>query len=79
MYSGGSILASVLFNIFINDLDTGLERILSKFIDSTNLGGAVNSLKGKKALLRDLNKSERWGITNYVKLNKNKCWTVHLR
>ncbi|KAJ7411578.1 hypothetical protein BTVI_48989 [Pitangus sulphuratus] len=60
----GSILGPVLFNSFINDLDTGLEGILNKFADSTKLGGAADPLKGREVLQRDFDKLEDWAITN---------------
>ncbi|KAF4798259.1 hypothetical protein TURU_065771 [Turdus rufiventris] len=66
----GFILRLVLFNIFINYLDTGLEGILSNSTDDTELGGAVHCFKGRNALKRDLSKSERWEVTNHVQYNK---------
>ncbi|KAJ7411880.1 RNA-directed DNA polymerase from mobile element jockey-like protein [Willisornis vidua] len=74
----GSILGLVLFNIFISDLDAGLEGILSKFAEETKLGGVVDSLEGRKFLHRDFNKIEGWAITNHRKFNKRKCQILHL-
>lgn len=71
-----SILEPVLFYIFFNNLDWGLNAPLVTLLIRQNW--ELECFEGQEALLWDLDILEHWTMINGMKFNKLKCWIPHL-
>ena len=78
-YPKAQSLGPVLFNIFINDLNEGVQGMLVKFADDTEVGRIANTLEDRNKIQKDLDRMEHWAESNRMKFNRDKCKVLQLR
>ncbi|GAB0189362.1 triadin [Grus japonensis] len=74
----GRVLGPAPFNIFVGNTNSGIECTLSKFAKDAKLCGVVNTLEGRDAIQRDLDRLARWACANHMKFNKAKGKVLHM-
>ena len=74
----GLVLSPVLFLIFINDLDYGIESWILKFADDTTIFNRVNCTADVERLQEDLHSLITWSEEWHMLFNVSKCKVVHV-
>ncbi len=69
----GSLLGPVLFKIYINDIDVGLNNFISKFADDTKIGNSIITDHDRMILQEDLRKISEWSQRWEMHFDVNKC------
>ncbi|CAM4370492.1 unnamed protein product [Caretta caretta] len=65
----GSVLGPILFNLFINDLEKGVNSDVTKFADDTKLLKIVKTTADCEELQKDLTKLSDWATKWQIKFN----------
>jgi len=73
-----SAIGPILFLIYINDLDLGVDNDLLKFADDKKLYSVVTNTDEALSMQKDLNVLTQWTSHWQMKFNVPKCLVMHL-
>lgn len=74
----GSVLGPVLFLIYINDLEEGIENWILKFADDSKIFSRIQDADDHLRLQKDLNQLLEWSREWQMKFNVEKCKVMHV-
>ena len=69
----GSVLGLVLFNLFINDLETEISSEMAKFADYMKFFQVVKTRRDCEVLQKELSKLGEWVAKWQMRFNIRKC------
>ncbi|CAM4470707.1 unnamed protein product [Lepidochelys olivacea] len=74
----GSVLRPILFNLFINNLEKGVNSVVAKFADDTKLLKIVKTKADCEELQKDLTKLRDWATKWQMKFYVDKYKLMHI-
>ena len=74
----GSVLAPIMFLIYINDMTEGVSSYISLFADDVKLLRKIGNHKGCEELQNDINKIYEWSNTWEMQYNAKKCHVLEM-
>ncbi len=76
--SQGSVLGSVLFTIYVNGIDGGLNNIISKFANDTKIENSIITEHDRMSLQKGLKKVSEWSQSWEMPFNVKKCHILQI-
>ena len=73
----GSVLGTILFLVYIDDLEEGVTGNILKFAEDTKLFRKTKEIGDKQQLQDDIDKLVRWSEKRQMLFNVGKCKCLH--
>ncbi|KAF7246201.1 RNA-directed DNA polymerase from mobile element jockey [Varanus komodoensis] len=73
-----SVLGPILFNLFINDMEEGVNSLLIIFADDSKTGAVATTEEQALQIQKDLDRLWKWAEDNRMAFNVDKCKVLHL-
>ena len=74
----GSVLGSLIFTIFIDDINEEVLYEISKFTNNLKIASRVNTLNEIRSMQMTLDKLVAWANRWEMDFNMNKCGVMHI-